>query len=148
MPNFPGRPQRTAMIPIGPDATGATKLSVDRLRETDAKALHPSPQVATSFGFDEQVEVVPLHREVNDSEAPPRPHRQRASHGGKQPSATKGRQSAANAHRHVQWLTPVVDWPQAMRNTRDASCRLPACPSTTTASPVKPKLPLSWSTHH
>jgi len=135
------------MIPIGPDTTGATKLPIDRLCEADAKALHPSPQVATSFGFDEQVDVVALHREVNDSEARPRPHRQRASHGRKQPSATKGRQSAANAHRHVQRMTPIVNRPPTMRHTGDSSSGLPTCPGTTATSRVESKLTLPDRRH-
>src|SRR5437899_1611073 len=33
--NLSRRPQRTAVIPVGPDAPGAPELAVDRLRETD-----------------------------------------------------------------------------------------------------------------
>lgn len=66
MADLAGRPQRTSMITVSPDAGAPSEEPVHRLRKPDAESLHAAPERVCTLCLDEKVHVVRLHAVVND----------------------------------------------------------------------------------
>ena len=56
------------MISIGPYRPAALADTVHRFRESYRESLHSGRKCSSAFRLDQQVNVVALHREVDDAE--------------------------------------------------------------------------------
>jgi hypothetical protein len=80
VPYLAPRAQRTGVIAVGPDFACAADCAVDRLREADAEPLQAPSERPRSVGLDGEMNVVRLHREVDDSELIARRRCETAAH--------------------------------------------------------------------
>ncbi len=55
------------MVPVTPDLAGTSEQEVESLRERDDEPGHARAKVVT-IRFDDEVQMVRLHREVHDLE--------------------------------------------------------------------------------
>ena len=62
------RRERAPVPPIGPKTSTAQDESVDGARDADGDALHASRQRSLVARFDDEMDVIPLQGEVDDSE--------------------------------------------------------------------------------
>lgn len=81
------------MVPIDPDRTHPTEDAVDGLRDANRETLDAAGSGRMRIGLDEEMEVVALHRELQQAE----PNRRSAGQG-----ALDGREDAGRAERRGQ----------------------------------------------
>jgi hypothetical protein len=58
------------MPPIGPNAATAPDESIDPERDTNGQAAHSFGQGSLVARLDDEVQMIPLYREMKDPEAP------------------------------------------------------------------------------
>jgi len=58
------------MKAIRPDLAVALERAIDRLRDADAEPLHAAAEHDDAVAFDQQMDVIALHAEVDDPELP------------------------------------------------------------------------------
>jgi len=61
-------PEHTSVMPVGPDSSAAADDPIYRLRDANAETLQPTPKPAGTVGLDEQVHMVRLHAEMQQTE--------------------------------------------------------------------------------
>jgi len=105
------------MVALGEDAPPPPELTVQRSRDSDRERRQPAGQRALVVCFHEQVEMVALHREVHDSEAPAAlAGPERPPHGVEAHLRPQVRHSEGHPQRHVHRMAPVVVGPGAVRH--------------------------------
>jgi len=60
-----------SVVPVRKDLTAAAGDPVDRARNANAQALHAARQAFGAVRFDEQVQVISLHRVMHDADPEP-----------------------------------------------------------------------------
>jgi hypothetical protein len=66
--HFPGSLQFSRVIAISPDFAVTPKRFVNRFGDPDRKTLHPTRYTQLINRFDDQMDVISLNREVQNSE--------------------------------------------------------------------------------
>jgi hypothetical protein len=66
--NLPRSFERAGMVAVAPDAPASSESPVDGLGYADCQPLNSASQRVTVLCLDEQVHVILLHREVQESE--------------------------------------------------------------------------------
>lgn len=59
------------VVTVAPDRALASRASIDGPRASNRQPLHPPRQRALSLGFDDQMQMVGLHREMNEAKRSP-----------------------------------------------------------------------------
>jgi hypothetical protein len=113
------------MVTIPPHAPLPLENAVDRARHANRNAARSVRKRASVVGFDQEVKVVGLHREMDQSKRLARCLRQRISHGRKHAVAPQARQAPQGAQRHVHGVTALVHGPRDVRHSRPLARRLP-----------------------
>jgi hypothetical protein len=100
--------ERARVIATSPYRASSVQNAIDRASHPNGHARDTSGERLPVVGFDEEVYVVALHREVN--QAKPRPSRARksAANGGKDRLPTQTRERAFSSQRHVDRLPSMV----------------------------------------
>jgi hypothetical protein len=65
VPYLTGRRKRARVISIGKDRAFSAELPIHRASQPNRKALNPAGKRATPLRLDDQVQVIALHRKVN-----------------------------------------------------------------------------------
>jgi len=63
------RREDVSVVPVRKNLAAAAGGLVDRARNADGQPLHAAREALGAFSFDEQVELISLHREVHDPDA-------------------------------------------------------------------------------
>jgi len=117
MTDLARRGERSQVISVRPYSSVAAKRAVDRLRDANRKALNATTKRHVSVSFEEEVDMIALYAEVEESEAFGRSSRERASHCTEDIVATEGWKIAACPERHVDRAAAIVHRPTTVANT-------------------------------
>src|SRR2546427_11770229 len=90
------------MKPVPPYGSAAAERAVDRPGDADGEAPHPAAQSPRIVGFDDEMEMVVLDREMNDPEVPVRGHKERVADSGKRAVGPQAADCGSGAQGHVQ----------------------------------------------
>lgn len=132
------------MIAIAPHTAAATEHAVDGTRDADGKALHAAHESGPCIGFDEEVDMIPLHAELENAKAQRRACGERVADYDEHAVTPKGWQAGPGSQRDVGWATGLMRHPAPMRN-RSPSARGLAARTVAAAAPrpnVKRELPV------
>jgi len=130
------RGERAGMKPVPPHGSAAAERAVDRPRDADGEAPHPAAQSPRIIGFDDEMEMVVLDREMNDPEVPAGGHVERAADSGKRAVGPQAANCGSAAQGHVHRVRRRVRRPWPVRDARPAArCKLAAGAS----SPASPR---------
>jgi hypothetical protein len=131
------------MISIGKHAPSARLLPIDRARHPDRQTLHTARERTPIRSFCEQVQVISLHRKMDEPKPEPLfPRRQRSPHRAKGFSLTQRREPRAHAQRHMIRVPLRKCWPAQMRHPSALAIRAAAGPRAraTPGAKAKPQL--------
>jgi hypothetical protein len=67
VPHFARCPECAGMEAVCPNLSAAADGPIDRLRDADGEPLHAATQGDEAVAFDQQMDVIALHAEVDDS---------------------------------------------------------------------------------
>ena len=73
IPRLPRRAKSDAVIAIGEHAAAPLERAIELLREADAEPLHAAPERFLTLGLDDEVQMVALHRPLDQPHAEPVP---------------------------------------------------------------------------
>jgi hypothetical protein len=132
------------MVALGEDASAPPERAVDASRRPHCETAHASRELALVPGFDEQMHVVVLYREMHHAKVLARGARDRPSHASEDGLIAKP--PDASAHRDVKRVSGTVLRARAMRHRPPVHARLAARPVTLTAPrpPSKIERELLW----
>ncbi len=110
------------------DLTARAEQAIDRAREANPQALHTSGEDTAARSFHDQVHVVALDREVDDTKAAAQlGHVRSSAHGlandREERLLTEVREAVARAQGDVDRVGGVVSGPRPVRHTRTARKR-------------------------
>src|SRR5690348_18289282 len=109
------------MIPIAPDAAVATKRSVDGARDSDRESTDPTRESSRAVAFDDQVQMIVLHAELNDPEAAIGSADQRGADCGE--DVLRAEAGKRGSERHVDGMRGAMRWADAVRDARTTTGR-------------------------
>jgi hypothetical protein len=75
--------QRPAVIAVGPHAPAPSCTAIDRAGATDRQSLQAAAERDVVVRLDDEVQVIGLHRELDQAKPPPAASRERVADGGK-----------------------------------------------------------------
>ena len=104
------------MVSVCPHGAAATTYPVDRCRDADREPLTSPDEAIRVVGFDERMDVICLHAEMENPKARVGGGGESAAHGVEHPAAAERRQSAGGSQRDVGRSADVVRRPGAIRN--------------------------------
>src|ERR1043166_5502537 len=67
-PHFARSAEASRVVPVAEDLPAATEGAIDRSRHPNDETLYPTPEIERAVGFQQQMQMVHLHAEVQDSE--------------------------------------------------------------------------------
>jgi hypothetical protein len=102
------------------------KHTVARSCRTDRQSLDAACEPARVVGLDQQVHVITLDGELQDTEHRVRGVRDRRANGNEETVGAKRRQTHARPQRHVHRTAPIVHRAALVRHATATRCRLPA----------------------
>lgn len=124
--DFARRSQGMGVITLGPDGATTFESAIDGARTPDAEPLQTAREIAAAIGFDDEVQMVRLDREVNDSEGV-------TTRRGKRPKQMWGHFFRTKRDRRrnstkcgVNGIAWVVIGSRSVRCTRPRACWLPS----------------------
>src|SRR5688572_22404858 len=114
------------MITLREYRPAAPELPIDGSRHPNRKSLHAARQSPTIARFRDQVQVVALHGEVDQTEAKTLlPVGQCALHPSEQPPTPQRRDPTTNAQRDMHRMMARMQRPAQVRDASDAPLRSP-----------------------
>jgi hypothetical protein len=148
IPDFARSRKCTRVVTVCPDLSAAAERAIDRLRNANGEPLKTAAQCSRTVRLDEQMDVIPLHTEVNEAESSPGNSDERCTDGAENVVAPQ-RQILTGAERHVDRAVPIVRGPSSVGDAPSPRSGL----SSGTFSPAAPswrrsQLQLSSSTPH
>jgi len=137
------------MVAVCKDLSAAAKRAIDRLRHADGESLQTPAQCDRTVRFDEQMDVIALHAEVQEAKSCPGNSYQCFTHGTENVVATQRRQILAGPERHVDRTVRIVRLPSSVGDAPSPGSRL----TSSAFSPAAPtrrrsQLQLSSSAPH
>ena len=97
-----GSGQCARVIVIGKDLALHAEQAVDFSRDPNREALHPSRERTATIRFDDEVQVIPHHREFNEAQAVPATRGNEALANDREPAgAAQARHMISHPQRHV-----------------------------------------------
>jgi hypothetical protein len=81
VPHRPRRGQRARVAAVTPDRTSPTQRTVDRAGDADRQPAHSATEREFAVCLDDQMQVIILHAELNDTKAASRRARQSDTNG-------------------------------------------------------------------
>jgi hypothetical protein len=115
------RAERAGVVSIGEDRTAAAKGAVDRPRDANREPAQSTAERLRVVGFDQKMEMVVLHSEVNDPEPAVGGRDQGAPHGREDPRGPQATDGLARAQRDVYRVGGDVRGPAAVRDAGAAA---------------------------
>jgi len=134
-PCFARRPQSARVILAVPDSTDAIERAVQRARCPDLEARQAPPKGSLVSRFDDDVKVIGLDGELNDSKLGVRRGSYRRAEGGKQASGAEGNNPTRGAEGDVDRVMVVVLRAGAVRHRSTAPLTQRASGAATRAAP-------------
>lgn len=122
--HFAWRTQGTCMISIRPNAPARGQPSVQAPRHADAESLHPAGEAPAVVGFDEQVQVIGLNAEVNDTKKALPGRADLRADTEKQRFLPQTGKPLPDTDRDMDWMASAVYRSANMRHPTPASHRL------------------------
>ena len=149
IPDFARSRKSARMVTVRPDPSATTERAIDRLRNANGESLKTAAQCHRIVRFDEQVDVIPLHAEVQEAKSSSGNSDERCSYGTEDVVTPQHRQIPTGAERHVDWAVAIVRSRSSVRDTPSPASGL----ASGTFSPAAPgwwrgQLQLSSSTPH
>lgn len=114
MTDLPRCREGAGMVPIAPHLSVAAKGAIDCLRHANGEALDAATQSRVSVRFDEDVDMIALHAELQKPEARVRCLGERLSYRRENCVVPQRRQTRACSQGDVDGGTTVVHGPPAM----------------------------------
>jgi hypothetical protein len=112
------------MKAITPHATVAAEDAVHALGDPNGKTLEPARQRPGVQRLDDEMHVIPLHRELEHPEVPSRSLRQGPLDGGEHGVRAQRRKTASGAERRMQGVAGMMSGPSAVGNAHLPTRRL------------------------
>jgi hypothetical protein len=146
MPNLSWRAERASMIAVAPHRAAPPEGAIHRASQSNSDADKPSRQGRFVVGLYEQVNVVALHRKVENPK--PGPHRvlERRPDLEKDALLAQTRQTPRCAHRHVDRVVSRMLGPGVVPHPR-AQCRLATGSMSSSAPSAKKEFALLGRAH-
>jgi hypothetical protein len=137
------------VIPVAPDRSVPPDHAIHRPRNADREPLESAYDRLVSVGFHQHVQMIRLHRKLQDPKTCAGRDAECAPDGSEETCVTQRGQPGASSQRNVRRTTAVVGRPMAMRHAGTASGRRLSAGSgaTTTPSPDR-ELELSPMSPH
>jgi len=110
------RRERPGMVPISPDGSAPVQRTIDRPRNANGQTTKPAGEHLRIIRFDDEMQVVILHTEMENPEAPVRGHGERAADGRKDPPRAQATDGRSGPERCVHGLRRDVRRPRNMRH--------------------------------
>jgi hypothetical protein len=133
--NLAWRRQSPGVMAIAPDHSVSAESAIHRPCNADRKSLESACERRGPVRLHQQVQMIRLHRELEDAKARSRRSGECPANGSEEPSISQRGYSRPDSQRRVRRTSGIVRHPTAMRNAGTASrCRLPAR-SGSTATP-------------
>src|SRR5262249_30187540 len=121
VPHLARRAEGPGVVTVTPYRTPASESTVDGARDADGEAPHAFGQGSSGFRFDEEVEMIVLHREMNDPEALGRSRGQRMADGREDAVSAKAADATHGPQGDMEGMGGVVRWPGAVGDTGAAA---------------------------
>jgi hypothetical protein len=114
------------MESVGPDPTSPPQRSIDCLRNTYRQPLHAGAESARIVRFDEQMNVIGLHAELQEAKPGGGRSRQGSSHHAEYGVAAQRAELRSRPQRDVRWAPRNMPRPRTMRDCASPRARLSA----------------------
>ena len=121
VPHCPRAGERSSVIAISPDGAAAAKRAVDCARHADREAPQAAAERARVVGFDDQMEMIVLHREMDNPEAAVRGRGQGAADGREDPGGSQAADGRTAAESYMHRVRRNVHRPGPMRDAGAAA---------------------------
>jgi hypothetical protein len=125
-PCLGGCAERAGVIATAPDPPAPTGGAVDGLGAPSRQPLQPAHERGRLVALDDEMDVIALHREMNDAERGFGGSRERSAQDWKNARRSEDGNRVARAQRDVHGPSRVVPGPRSMRGARPRSEELPA----------------------
>jgi hypothetical protein len=109
MPDLARRVERTRVVPVCPNSAAPAERAVDALRDAYRHALEAATKAHVSIRFDEQMDVIVLHAEVEHPESIRRRSSDSAADGAEDVVSPERREIAACPECYMGRATAVVE---------------------------------------
>ena len=139
------------VVSVRPDGTAATKRSIAASRGTNDEALDSARERPRPVRLYQQMHVVALNREMQDTERMVGSSRQRGGDGVEDAAGAERRQARGCPQRHVDRTSRVMGTTRAVRNATPTGPRLAPCTIARTApcrSSSEREIELSTASRH
>ena len=136
------------MKSIDPDASAPPEHAVHGPCDADGQPLNPAREHANIHRLDEEMNVIPLHRELQNAQAAARRARQPAADGREELLGAERREPMASPQRHVYGMASVVRGSRAMRYAGLSTRRLATGAVALSAPRPRVKLQLEGTLPH
>ena len=127
--------ERAGVVAIAPHSTAPAEHAIDRARKANREPCRAARQRFLVGRLDHEVNVIRLHREMDDPKPDTRSTADRPPHLQKHPLFSQTRQPSFGAQRQVQWMPLRVVRPRGVRHARTSTRGLSASPR----SPATPR---------
>lgn len=119
------RGERACVVAIGEHATGAAYEAIESARDADLERTKPARERVLVLGFDDEVQVGVLEREVNDAKIRAALVRfeERRLHGAQLELRPERRELPRHPERRVDGMIRDVHGPRTMRHARALGAR-------------------------
>src|SRR5262245_29837591 len=149
MPDLTRRRQLAGVVSVVPHLPAAAEQAIDRLRDADRQPLDTAAQRGQPVAFEDQVDVIALDAELDESEAFPRCSGKRRADGREEAGLSERRKIRRRPERDMDGTAGIVRGAATVRQTSPPRRRLPSCAVTSTAPrPRGRKIQLSRVTRH
>ena len=135
IPDLAGSPECARVVAVRKDLSAAAGGAIDQLRNANGEALQTAAQCGRTVGFDEQIDVIPLHAEVQEAKSFSGNSDESFTHGTENVVAPQRRQILTGPERHVDRTVRIVQRPSSMgdapspRSGLTSSAFSPAAPN-------------------
>jgi hypothetical protein len=130
IPNLAWARQSTAIPSIPPKWPAAPDRAVHSPSKANGQPAHASRERAPVRRFDEEMQMIRLHRKMDDAKCARRGLRERSDNGLERPRRAQVRPPTTGAKRHVHWVRSAVSGTSAMRRRRPRAGPLSTRPRT------------------
>jgi hypothetical protein len=124
-PRLGGRAEVMSVVAAAPHASAPPRRAVDRLRASRRQPLQPADERHGMVAFDEEMDVIALHREMDDAKRRLVGRRERALQDWKDARRPERRQRVARPQRHMHGPSSLMPRAWPMRRARSRRDELP-----------------------
>jgi hypothetical protein len=136
------------VVSIPKDAPAPVKVPIDGTGHADRKALQAAHERGVSVSFHNEMKMIALHTEMEETKAPARSPAKRAADRQKGTDLAQRGDGPIRTKRHMHGTVRQMNGAPLVRNSASAGCGLSAGAPTPSAPRPEDEVELSWPRCH